>query len=45
MKKKPLRQGALGGGGVWEKGGSHKMLEGKKEIIVLEDDDGQLKFW
>ena len=33
-----------GGGGVWEKGGSHKMLEGKK-IIVLEEDDEQLKFW
>ena len=44
MKKKPLRQGALGGGGMGE-GGSHKMLEGKKEIIVLEDDDEQLKFW
>lgn len=43
MKKKPLRQGALGGG-LWEKGGSHKMLEGKK-IIVLEEDDEQLKFW
>ena len=44
MKKKPLRQGALGGGGVWEKGGAHKMLEGKK-IIVPEEDDEQLKFW
>lgn len=44
MKKKPLRQGARGGG-VWEKGGLHKMLEGKKEIIVLEEDDEQLKFW
>ena len=43
MKKKPLRQGALGrGGGLWGKGGK---LEGKKETIVLEEDDKHLKFW
>ena len=45
MKKKPLRQGARGGGVYGRRGGLHKMLEGKKEIIVLEEDDEQLKFW
>ena len=43
MKKKPLRQGALGRGGFMGKGGgSHKMLEGK-ETIVLEEDDKTFK--